>query len=127
MPLRIALRQRLRDWPTSLAFTLIISLAVAVAGAWLAIAYPLLIAPLPYPEPDRLLAIESVKKGQRAGVGWQTLEDLRTPSVEAIAAFLPRTWGFQTDPKGHVEVVLSQQVTGEFFDTLACGLSWECR
>ena len=118
MTLRIALRKRWRDWPTSLTFVVIIGLAVAVTGAWLAIAYPVLLGRMPYPEPDRLVAIESVKKGQSGGLSWLTLEDLRTDSVESMAVYWPRTWGFQTDPKGHVEVVLSQQVTGEFFDTL---------
>ncbi len=46
------------------------------------------------------------------------LEDLRGGSVEAIAGFLPRTWGMQMEGHGHVEVVLSQQVTGEFFKVL---------
>ena len=31
---------------------------------------------------------------------------------------MPRTWGLQTDARGHVEVVLSQQVSGKFSSTL---------
>jgi hypothetical protein len=46
------------------------------------------------------------------------LEDLRGHSVDSIAGFQPRTWGLQTENHGHVEVVLSQQVTGEFFKVL---------
>jgi predicted permease len=101
-----------------LAFVTVIGSALALAGAWLAIAEPLLPSRLPFREPDRLVAIETLKKGLTGGLNWKDLEDLRTPSVEAIAGFLPRTWGMQTEAKGHVEVVLSQQVTGEFFDVL---------
>lgn len=46
------------------------------------------------------------------------LEELRTASVQNVAGYSTRTWGLQTEQHGHVEVVLSLQVTGEFFDTL---------
>ncbi len=114
--LSFALRQRLKDWPTSLAFVAVLGAALSLAGAWLSIASPL--RQMPYADASRLVAIETMKKGQVGGLNWKDLEDLRTGSVETAAVFLPRTWGLQTEPKGHVEVVLSQQVTGEFFATL---------
>lgn len=116
--LRRAIRQRLRDWPASLSFVAVIGAAIAVAGAWVAIARPLLPSALPFPGATRLLAIESWKQGQTGGVTWNDIEDLRTESVEFAAVWLPRTWGLQTIVHGPVEVVLSQQVTGEFFRTL---------
>lgn len=114
--LQIALRQRLRDWPTSLAFVTVLGSVLALAGAWPAIALPL--RHLPFPQPDQLLAIETLKKGQAGGLTWADLEDLRTGSVQRIAGFSSRTWGLQTEAHGHIEVVLSQQVTGEFFAAL---------
>src|SRR4051812_5846578 len=122
MWLSIAIRHRLRDWPTSLAFTLVIGAAIAVAGAWLAIASPLLTGAIPFAEPDRVVAIESIKRGQTGGVSWQDIEDIRVPSIEHIAAFSPRTWGLQTEPHGHVDVVLSLQVTPEFFQVLGLNI-----
>ncbi len=116
--LSFAARQRLRDWPTSAAFVAVLGSALAVAGTWLAIAEPLLPRRLPFPEPDRLVALEAQKQGQPSALSWDDLERLRTNSVETVAGFLPRTWGLQTEPHGHVEVVLSQQVTGEFFAVL---------
>ena len=101
------MRQRLRDWPSSLAFVAVIGSALALAGAWLAIARPL--RQLPFAQPDQLVAIETLKKGEAGCSTWADLVDLRMGSV---------TWGLQTAPHGHIEVVLSQQVTGEFFAAL---------
>ena len=47
-----SLKRRIRDWPTSLAFLVVIGSALSVAGAWLAISYPLLRFAIPFPEPD---------------------------------------------------------------------------
>ncbi len=84
----------------------------------MAISYPLLRSVIPFPEPERLLAFESFHKGQTGGLSWMDLEELRTASVQNVAGYSSRTWGLQTEQHGHVEVVLSLQVTGEFFDTL---------
>jgi predicted permease len=119
MNLRVAARQRIRDWRTSVAFVSVIGLAVTLGGSWFAIAHPLLDNALPFPKAERLVALESVRQsGERGGLSWMDLEDLRGGSVELIAGFLPRTWGLQTEDHGHVEVVLSQQVTSEFFRIL---------
>lgn len=94
-------RQRIRDWRTSLAFVTVIGIAVTVAGTWIAIAYPLLDGTLPFPNPDRLVAIETLKQnGDRGGLSWMDVEDLRGDSVEFIAGFLPRTWGFKRKSTG---------------------------
>ncbi len=118
MNLHHLLRQRVRDWRTSLSFVTVIGVAVAVGGTWLAVAYPLLRGMLPFRDAERIVAVESWKKGERGGVTWADMEDLRTDSVGEMAGYAARTWGLQTEPGGHVEVVLSLQVTGEFFRTL---------
>src|SRR5437879_4738388 len=121
---RLAVRQRIQDWRTSIAFILVIGVTVAVIGTWIAIAYPLLERSLPFPNSERLVVIEGLKQnGQRAGLSWMDMEDLRGGSVEFIAGFLPRTWGLQTQSNGHVEVVLSQQVTREFFKVLGADMA----
>jgi len=115
----IAARQRFRDWRTSIAFITVIGVAMTVAGTWISISYPLLQGAVPFPKADRLAAIETLRQhGERGGLSWVGLEDLRGGSVELIAGFLPRTWGLQTKKQGHVEVVLSEQVTSEFFRIL---------
>jgi len=113
-----ALRERLRDWPVSLAFIAILGAAIAIAASWTAVAFPALRGQLPFPQSDRLVAIQSTRRGTRAGVAWTSAEDLRGAGLAAIAVHVPRTWGLQTEPHGHVEVILSEQVTGEFFDVL---------
>ncbi len=120
----IAARQRIRDWRTSIAFITVIGVAVTVGGTWIAIAYPLLNGALPFPKADRLVAIETIRQsGERGGLSWMAVEDLRGGSVDLIAGFLPRTWGLQTEIHGHVEVVLSQQVTSEFFKVLGANVA----
>ncbi len=114
----VSLKRRVRDWLCSLAFVTVIGSALTLAGAWIAISYPLLRSAIPFPEPQRLFALESLKKGQAGGLSWMALEDLRTSSVQHVAGYLRRTWGFQIEEHGHVEVVLSLQITGEFFDAL---------
>ncbi len=119
MSLGLAARLRIRDWQTSLAFVTVIGMSVTVAGTWLAIAYPLLRGSLPFPGAERLVAIQSLKpNGEHSGLSWMDIEDLRGGSIQSIAAFFPRTWGLQTENHGHVQVVLSEQVTGEFFKVL---------
>jgi predicted permease len=119
MALRVALRQRLRDWRTSLAFITVIAVAVTLTGTWLAISYPLLRDALPYPNPERLVTITA----DRGGLSWKDMEDLRGGSVESMAAFFPRTWAMQTENHGHIEVVNSHQITGEFFKVLGLDLT----
>ena len=116
--LKLQLRQRVRHWPSSLAFIAVIGSAIAVAGALLAVAFPILSGALPFPEPHRLLSLETSKQGQSNGLTWMNLEDVRNEAIQSAAVFSPRTWGVQTQPQGHVEVVLSLQVTGEFFDVI---------
>jgi putative ABC transport system permease protein len=121
--MRFALRHRIRDWRTSLSFIAVVAAATAIAGAWIAIALPLITRALPFPGADRIVAIETANRGERNGLTWADMEELRGDSVESIAAFAPRTWGLQTEKQGHVEVVLSQQVTGDFFRTLGLDIA----
>ncbi len=116
--LKLLVRLRLRHWLGSLAFIAVIGSATAVVGALLAVAIPILSGALPFPEPNRLLSLESSKLGQSGGLTWMDLEDVRNEAIQSAAVFSPRTWGVQTQPHGHVEVVLSLQVSGEFFDVL---------
>ena len=102
----------------SLSFVLVIGAAIALIGAWLAIAGPLLRGTTPYGKSGQLVALQTWKGGQRGGLAWGDLDDLRFGSVTAIAGYLPRTWGLQTELHGHLDVVLSLQVTGEFFQVL---------
>jgi hypothetical protein len=115
---RSALRLRLRNWTVSLCYIAVIGAAIALVGVWLAIANPLLRGSTPYAKSGQLIALSSWKAGQRSGLAWGDIDDLRNTSVSAIAGYLPRTWAFQTEAHGHVDVVLSLQVTGQFFDVL---------
>jgi predicted permease len=124
MNLGVAARQRIRDWRTSVAFVAVIGVAATVGGTWISVAYPLLKGTLPFPQAERLAAVETLRQsGEQGGLSWMDLEDLRGGSVESIAGFLPRTWGLQTESHGHVEVVLSQQVTGDFFKVLGVNVA----
>jgi predicted permease len=115
-----ALRERRRDWRVTAAFCGVLGSALAVAAACISLAWPLLWESLPFPDASRIAAICSAKKGVAGGVSWGDANDLRerVPSIERVAVYSARTWGVQTEQHGHVEVLLSAMVTGEFFEVL---------
>ena len=115
-----ALRERRRDWRVTAGFCGVLGSALTVAVVCSSLAWPLLWEPLPFPNAGRLVAIRSTVKGVVGGLSWGDADDLRerAPSIEKLAVYSPRTWGIQTEPQGHVEVLLSAMATGEFFEVL---------
>lgn len=115
-----ALLARRRDWRVTVGFCAVLGSSLAVAVASFSLAWPLLWEPLPFPNASRLAAVNSTVKGTAGVLSWGDADDLRerVPSIEKIAVYSPRTWGVQTEPQGHVEVLLSAMTTGEFFEVL---------
>ncbi len=115
-----AIRERRRDWRVTFGFCSVLGSALAVAVVCFSLAWPLLWEPLPFPNASRIWAVRSNVKGVPRGLSWGDADDLRerVPSIEKIAIYSARTWGVQTERKGHVEVLLSAMTTGEFFQVL---------
>jgi predicted permease len=119
--LRQSVRSLLRSPASSLSIVLILALgAGANTGAFSAL-YGLLLKPLPYPEPDRLVELyETTKDRKPRGVAMANLLDWRARSefFEAMAAYQPRTFGLTRGERDAVTVVQTGMVMPEFFAAL---------
>jgi len=119
--LRLALRAIRRS--PAFAISTILTLALGVGantGAFSALA-SLLLRPLPYPDPHRLVALyETTVDRQPRGVAEQNLLDwrARTALFEAMAVFQPRSFGLTIIPRDPVTVVQTGMVMAEFFRVL---------
>ena len=94
--LRQTFRSLLRKPASNLFVIVILALGVgANTGAFSAL-YTLLLKPLPYPEPERLVELyETTVDGKPRGVAMANLLDWRSRSAsfEAMAVYQPRSFG----------------------------------
>lgn len=121
LEIRQAARSLVRAPASSLSIILILALgAGANTGAFSAL-YELLLKPLPYPHPDRLVELhETTADRKPRGVAMANLLDwrARSASFEAMAAYQPRTFGLTRGERDAVTVVQTGMVMPEFFATL---------
>jgi putative ABC transport system permease protein len=120
---RIGARQ-LRRAP-AFAVTAVLTLAVAIgaAAAMLSVIDPVLLRPLPYAAPNRLMLIaERNADGSSDGIGYQTVVDLATQShsVDRWAAI--GGWG-PTIGDHDPEVVTGARVSWTYFHTLGVSVA----
>ena len=119
--LRHALRAIRRSPAFAISTVLTLALGVgANTGAFSALA-SLLLRPLPYPDPHRLVALyETTVDRQPRGVAEQNLLDwrARTALFEGMAVFQPRSLGLTIAPRDPVTVVQTGMVMAEFFRVL---------
>ncbi|HET9385461.1 MAG TPA: ABC transporter permease [Gemmatimonadales bacterium] len=117
---RFALRQLKMSPGFTLVATITLALGIGANSAMFALADAALVRPLPYPEPDRLVALSEIRQGQPGSavnpvdfVEWSE----RTRSFTAIAAVV-RGGGSLVGDDGVAEPVPGQAVTSRFFDVL---------
>ena len=121
------LRQHIRYGARSLrrtpSFTVVAALTLALgigsATAVFGVLSAAFLRPLPYREPDRLIAISETKRGDEISVSYPNLLDWReqSHSVSDIAAFASRVFALGGDG-GAPERVRAQVVTSNLFRTL---------
>ena len=78
--------------------------------------------PLPYPAPERLMALyETAADGKPRGVAEANLLDWRrrTPLIESMAAYQPRSFGLTLRDGGPVDVIQTGMAMAAFFPALA--------
>jgi len=119
--LRHALRAILRSPVFALSTILTLALGVgANTGAFSAL-NTLLLKPLPYPDPHRLVALyETTVDRKPRGVAEQNLLDwrARTSAFEAMAVYQPRSFGLTAADRDPVTVIQTGMVMAEFFRVL---------
>src|SRR3954447_2792107 len=115
------MRSLLRHPASSLLIILILALGVgANTGAFSAI-YALLLRPLPYPDPDRLVELyETTVDRKPRGVAMANLLDWheRSKLFDAMAAYQPRSFGLTRGERDAVTVIQTGMVMPGFFRTL---------
>ena len=89
--IRLAVRSLVRDRSVSAIVILCLALGIGVNATLFSVIDGVLIQPLPFPQPDRLVVLSEVseRRGIReAGVSYPTLQDMRerATSLSAVAA-----------------------------------------
>jgi putative ABC transport system permease protein len=73
--------------------TLTLALGIGATTAIFSAVYPTLFAPLPYPDPDRIVLVwEREQDGARSNMGWETFHDLTEQSRSFAALTALGTW-----------------------------------
>ena len=121
--IRFAFRQMRASPGFTVVATLTLALGIGANSAIFALADVTLLRPLPFADPERLVAvIERSAAAPRLPVSSPTLRDIReqSGSFDALAAVLGSAGGgpLVTAPDGTVEPVERQAVTTEFFEVL---------
>jgi predicted permease len=118
--LRTALRNLRRLRQTGAAVVLLLTLGISVSLVVFCLVNATLLRPLPFPHPDRLVALEDQSAGKSLGVSWGEVQQWeRTPGLfSGAAAFSRRTWALTDHTDAGLRVVLSGMVTPGFFGVL---------
>jgi len=116
---RSSLRGLLKDYRTTGAAVLTLAVGIGASTAIFSVVYGVLLRPLPYPEPDRIVQVWQVFEGGRRGqISDANFADLRerNQSFEAFAEF---SSGVTSVVGGDEPVrVRTASVSREFFDVL---------
>ena len=120
---RFAVRQMRANVGFTLVATLTLALGIGANSAIFALADATLLRPLPFRDPDRLVAvIERTATTPHLPVSIPTFEDVRAQSrsFDGLAAIQMGAGGgpLVTGPDGNVETVERQSVSTTFFDVL---------
>ncbi len=117
--LRHAVRQ-LRARPTSTALmVLTLALGIGATTATFSVVNPILFQALPYPHPDRIVAVaERGKDGEDLGTGYATFLDVQSMTTSFDALAVTTLWLPTLQRDGEPERLDGQHVTGQFFSVL---------
>ena len=121
---RYALRRLGRDWKFTLTVTAILALCIGANSTMFSIFHSVLLQPLPFPEPDRLMQVvtyfqvdegDGLQEAQNGAV-WRAIRD-ETPSLDATV-FSDWTSGVNFVRDGVGRYVSQQRVSAGFFRVL---------
>lgn len=123
------LRHGARVFRRSPVFTALVCLTLALAIGATAAVYgvvaPVLLRPLPYARPDRLVLVaERDAHNERDNVGYATFDDLRskTRTLASLAAF--GGWSATLESPHDPEELVGQRVSWNYFDVLGVKLAY---
>ncbi len=119
--LRHAVRAMLRAPVFAISIILTLALGVGANTGGFSAIRTLLLKPLPYPEPERLVALyETTVDRKPRGVAEANLLDwrARTTAFEAMAVYQPRSFGLTVGDRDPVTVIQTGMAMAEFFHVL---------
>lgn len=117
--LRIAFRGLFKDTRSTVAAVLTLALGIGASTAIFSVVYGVLLRPLPYPEPDRIVAVKQVfEEGNRGNFSDPNFEDVRerNRSLELFAQYAD--WIVSVTGPTEPVRVRGAVVSREFFDVL---------
>lgn len=113
----LAIRSLLRDRSFSFAAVATLALGVGAVTTLAAVGAGVLLAPLPYRQPDRLVAILH-GRSVSAPVSPADFDDIRRTTRSFAGMAAAQAWGANLTADGRTERVPALQVTGTLFDVL---------
>jgi len=129
MYVRDAVRFLQQSWGFTAAALVILAAGIGANAAIFSFVSVLLLRPLPFPDPDRLVRIESVHAGVTGRLMPREWEELDRDSVtfEGVAGWYPSQYNLSSD--GRPEVVRACMTTANLFRVLgirmSLGSSWQ--
>jgi putative ABC transport system permease protein len=116
---RFALRSLARVPLFSLLVILTLGVGIGATSALFSVVYPVLLAPPPYPDSDRLMMLsERNRDGMNDGIGWMTFDDTQR-ETNVFSSLAAMSYWQPTIQSGNTVLRLSgQRVSHTFFATL---------
>ncbi len=123
--IRLGLRTLIRRWRMTSLVILTLTLGIGANTVIFSFASGILLKPLPYPDPDRLVRIESVRGGETGSISLRDILDLRErlDLFDDIAAHGLGDAGYNLSGDGRPEEVMAVLCTRNLFSVLGVGLA----
>lgn len=117
--LRFVLRSLSRSPLFAALVILTLTVGIGATSALFSVVYPVLLAPPPYPESDRLMMLsERAANGGDDGIGWMTFDDTRRETKVFSSMAAMSYWTPTLQAGGDVLSLNGQRVSHTFFKTL---------
>jgi putative ABC transport system permease protein len=116
---RFAARSLAKNKGFTIVALLTLAIGMGATTAIFSVVNAVLLRPLPFPEPERLLKVEERHADwANTGFTYANFADIasRTPTLENVAAYRP--WVFTLTGAGEPESLDGHRVSGEFFNAL---------
>ncbi|MEM9290611.1 MAG: ABC transporter permease [Acidobacteriota bacterium] len=122
---RLSLRTLIRRWRTTALVVLTLALGIGANTVIFSFVDGILLEPPPYPEPDRLVRIESLRGGETGQISLRDKLDLqeRLEIFEDVAAHGLGSSGYNLSGVGRPEMVSSVLCTQNLFSVLGVDLA----
>jgi predicted permease len=112
--------RRLRHAPGfTLAAVLTLALGIGANAALFALVDAVVLRPLPYPLPDRLVSVREQRGGENSSIAPANIADYRVPALESLAAW--HAIEMDVSGGGRPETLFGQAVGADFFAVLGTG------